>query len=84
MEVGAEIQPVVVKMVAERKKRVAAAAAAAARNGLAHQMCYMFEWETSMQLLHPAAVDVVVLPKKTKRELSIEDSYLHQTKTRHY
>jgi len=81
MEVGAEIQPVVVKMVAERKKRVAAAAA---RNGLAYQMCYMFEWETSMQLPHPAAVDVVVLSKKTKRESSIEDSYLHQTKTRHY
>jgi len=78
MEVGTEIQPVVVKMVAERNKRVAA------RNGLAYQMCYMFQWETLMQLLHPAAVDVVVLPKKTKRELSIEDSYLHQTKTRHY
>jgi len=81
MEVGAEIQSVVVKRVAERKKRVVAAAAA--RNGLAYQMCYMFEWETSMQLPHPAAVDVV-LSKKTKRESSIEESYLHQTKTRHY
>jgi len=71
-----EILPVVVKMMTERKMKVAAA-----QNGLAYQMCYMFEWEALAQLLHPAAVDVVVPPK---RELSIEDSYSHQTKARYY
>jgi len=81
MEVGAEIPPVVVKLVVERKMRTAAVVA---RNGLAYQMYYIFEWETSIQLLHPAAVDVVVPPTRTKRESSIEDSYSHQTKTRHY
>lgn len=80
LEVGAEIPPVVVKMVAERKTKVKAAA----QGGLAYHMCYMFEWEASMQLLHPVAVDVVVPPKGTKRESSTEDSYSHQMGARHY